>query len=58
MSDTYRFTGETEEIFPDPPIARLLQPGDVVELEKDPEHPRLQKVAPRAKPIQPTKEGD
>lgn len=42
----FRFTGLTEEDFPDPPIARRLQPGDVVEYEapEPVEHARLELV--------------
>jgi len=45
-----RFTGDTEEVFPAPPIARLLQPGDVVEYEADEpvEHARLELVPDEA----------
>ena len=39
-----RFTGLTEEDFPEPPIARRLQPGDIVEYDADEpvEHARLE----------------
>lgn len=41
-----RFTGNIEEDFPVPPIARRLQPGDVVEYEADEpiSHARLELV--------------
>ncbi len=42
-----RFTGMSEEDFPATPIARRLQPGDLVEYEADEpvEHARLELVA-------------
>lgn len=42
----HRFTGSTEEDFPEPPIARCLQPGDIVEYEADEPilHARLETV--------------
>lgn len=48
------FTGTTEEDFPEPPIARRLQPGDVVEYEADApvEHARLEPIEAR-KPRKP-----
>ena len=45
----YRFIGEVAEDFPEPPIARTFQPGDVVELDKDPKHPRLVRVQEKPK---------
>ena len=41
-----RHTGPTEEDFPSPPIARRLQPGDVVEYDADEPvaHARLELV--------------
>lgn len=47
----YRFTGLDPEDFPTPPLARRLQPGDVVELPEPVEHPRLKPLsAPEPKP--------
>lgn len=45
-----RFTGLSAEDFPAPPIARRLQPGDVVEYEADEpiEHARLELVPDEA----------
>ncbi len=43
MTQKYRFTGDTEEVFPSLGVG-ILQPGDVVELDKDPKHPRLERV--------------
>lgn len=42
-----RFTGPAPEDFPAPPIARTLQPGDVVEYEADEPiyHARLELVS-------------
>jgi hypothetical protein len=40
----YRFTGETAEDFPDLLIGHTVQPGEVVELDRDPKHPRLEAV--------------
>jgi hypothetical protein len=44
MTQRFRFTGENEEVFPELGVG-VLQPGDVVELDKDPNHPRLERVA-------------
>lgn len=32
---SYRYAGETPRAYPYPPIARTLEPGDVVELDDD-----------------------
>jgi len=39
----FRFTGDSEEVFPSLGVG-VLQPGDEVELDKDPKHPRLERV--------------
>jgi hypothetical protein len=46
-----RFTGETEEDFPVPPIARRLQPGDVVEYDAEESiaHARLELLPEKGK---------
>lgn len=41
---TYRFTGPIEEDFPEPPIARRLQPGEVIEVPTEIVHARLEMV--------------
>ncbi len=47
----YRFTGTTEEDFPEPPIARTLQPGDEVDTGRTPiEHARLELIAEEPRP--------
>jgi hypothetical protein len=38
----YTFTGPEPEDFPAPPLARRLEPGDVVELPEPVEHARLE----------------
>lgn len=52
-----RFTGTSEEDFPEPPIARRLQPGDVVEYDADEPvaHARLE-LAPQPKTAKTAKE--
>lgn len=42
----YRFVGPTEEDFPDPPIARRLQPGEVIEVPTEVVHAWLELVPP------------
>lgn len=32
---TYRYAGETPRVYPYPPIARRLEPGDTLDLEAD-----------------------
>lgn len=56
MTQKYRFTGDTEEVFPDLGVG-VLQPGDEIELDDDPKHPRLKRVKPESKP-EPKKEGN
>ncbi len=59
---TYRFVGPSEEDFPEPPIARRLQPGEVVEVPTEIVHawlelvpvPATRKTA--AEPASPAKE--
>lgn len=41
MTYRYEFDGADEETFPEPPIARTLQPGDEVETDVPVEHARL-----------------
>jgi hypothetical protein len=45
---TYRFTGLIAEDFPEPPLARRLEPGQVVDLSDAVEHARLELVDPSA----------
>ena len=52
----FRFTGDTEEVFPTLGVG-VLQPGDVVELDTDPKHPRLERVRTEIKEAT-KKEGD
>jgi hypothetical protein len=40
----YTFTGPEPEDFPAPPIARRLEPGDVIEVPERVEHARLEPV--------------
>jgi len=48
----FTFTGEVPEDFPSLPVGHTVQPGEVVELDHDPKHPRLERVkdVPKAKP--------
>jgi hypothetical protein len=53
----YRFTGDSEEVFPSLGVG-VLQPGDEVELDTDPNHPRLERVSPKSDKPDTKKEGD
>jgi len=54
----FKFTGETAEVFPFLPLGRVVEPGDVVELDKDPKHPRLERVKDVPKAKSDSKESD
>jgi len=45
----FKFTGESAEYFPD--LGLNCEPGQAVELDRDPKHPRLERVkdVPKAK---------
>lgn len=45
----YKFVGAAPEDFPAPPIARTLQPGDVIDVAEEVEHVRLE-LLPDPKP--------
>jgi len=49
----FTFVGEVAEDFPSLAFGHTLQPGEVVELEKDPNHPRLVRVKDAPKKADP-----